>query len=108
MDVNFFLYRPEQIFATTLMERVWNTDVWIGLSVSNNKFIWSDGTPVTWTNWGMGNPRGSWTGERCVYMNLERTVQDLMFWKLGKCSEEKLFICEKVISKLRIDLHKIL
>ncbi|XP_028395163.1 uncharacterized protein LOC114519252 isoform X2 [Dendronephthya gigantea] len=91
--------KSEQVLATTLMERAWNTDVWIGLSLSNNEFIWSDGAPVTWTNWGVGNPRGSWTGKRCGYMNLERSLRDLMYWKLGKCSEEKQFICKKIVRR---------
>ena len=85
------------------MESVWNTDVWIGLSRSNNStpgtFTWSDKTQVTWTNWAVENPRGSWTGDNCVYMNLQRTTKDLMYWKVGNCNKEKLFICKKIISK---------
>jgi hypothetical protein len=85
------------------MERAWNTDVWIGMYVSDEKtpstFAWSDKNPVMWTNWAVGNPRGAWTGDNCVYMNLKRTTKDLMYWRLGKCSQEKLFICKKIISK---------
>jgi hypothetical protein len=84
------------------MERAWNTDVWIALSVDNtsNTFKWSDGIPVSWTNWAVGNPRGAWTGDHhCVYTNLERTTQELMYWRGGKCSEKKLFICKKILSK---------
>jgi hypothetical protein len=84
------------------MERVWNTDVWIGLSheSTSGTFTWSDQTQLTWANWAVENPRGSWTGDHCVYMNLKRTTKDLMYWKVGDCKEEKLFICKKVISKL--------
>ncbi|CAB4014988.1 macrophage mannose receptor 1-like, partial [Paramuricea clavata] len=94
--------KSEQVFATSLMERAWNTDVWIGLSDENtsNTFKWSDGIPVSWTNWAVGNPRGAWTGDhQCVYMNLERTTKELMYWRGGECSEKKLFICKKIISK---------
>ncbi|CAB3993328.1 Hypothetical predicted protein [Paramuricea clavata] len=83
------------------MERAWNTDVWIGLSDENtsNTFKWSDGIPVSWTNWAVGNPRGAWTGDhQCVYMNLERTTKELMYWRGGECSEKKLFICKKIIT----------
>ena len=97
----FYILRAEQTFATSLMERGWNTDVWIGLSYDNttSNFTWSDGTQVKWTNWAVGNPSGAWTRDDCVYKNLDRTTQDLMYWKTGKCSDKKIFICKKIIRK---------
>lgn len=99
-EIKFCICRSEQVLATSLMERAWNTDVWIGLSFENttNTYKWSDGSPVKWTNWAVGNPRGRWTKDYCVYMNLERTTQDLMYWRVGKCTEEKLFLCKKTLS----------
>ena len=99
-ETELCICRPEQVLLTSLMERAWNTDVWIGLSFENNTntYTWSDGSPVMFTNWAVGNPRGRWSKDYCVYMNLDRTTQDLMYWRVGKCTEEKVFICKRRIS----------
>lgn len=96
------MYSSEQGFVTSLMERAWDIDVWIGLSAAKetpNYFNWSDGSVVRWTNWGLGHPHGVWTGEYCVYINLKRAVKHLMYWRVAKCNEEKIFICKKTICK---------
>ena len=66
--------------ATSLMERAWNTDVWIGLNDNDVEGIykWSDKSPVTWSNWYVDNPHGRNSGENCVFMNLTRTRKDWM------------------------------
>ncbi|XP_046846401.1 uncharacterized protein LOC124440117 isoform X2 [Xenia sp. Carnegie-2017] len=93
--------RSEQVLATYLMENAWNTDVWIGLSDAKTpcKYTWSDGASVSWTNWAVGYPRGVWSGEHCVFMNLKGATQDMMYWRVGNCSQEKLFMCKKIIYK---------
>lgn len=88
------------------MENAWNTDVWIGLSDAKTpcKYTWSDGALVSWTNWAVGYPRGVWSGEHCVFMNLKGATQDMMYWRVGNCSQEKLFMCKKIICKLFLNL----
>jgi hypothetical protein len=44
---------------------------WIGLSTlsTNSGFVWSDGSPVSYTNWNAGEPNNFLGQENCVEMN---------------------------------------
>ena len=46
---------------------------WIGLSTlsttSSLSFVWSDGSPVSYTNWNSGEPNNFYGQENCVEMN---------------------------------------
>ncbi|XP_042204063.1 macrophage mannose receptor 1-like isoform X2 [Homarus americanus] len=47
------------------------TQTWLGLhySYDNSRFLWSDSTPTTYTNWGMSQPNTSLTNHACVWLN---------------------------------------
>ncbi|XP_068203774.1 macrophage mannose receptor 1-like [Palaemon carinicauda] len=64
---------------------------WIGL---NNKelqstYQWSDNWPVTYTNWGEGQPQVNVTDKNCVMMDSEDGL-----WYNERCEELKPFLCK--------------
>ena len=63
---------------------------WIGLSdaAEEGRFVWSDGTEVTHTNWAnRGNSDNSDTKD-CVYLQNGA-------WHVGDCGNNLYRICEK-------------
>jgi hypothetical protein len=99
--VNFLSYRPEQSFATSLMERVWYSNVWIGLNDLNIKGVyeWSNNCSVSWTNWYVGQPDERRTDKSCVYMSLKRGKLGWMYWSDQNCTSKYAFMCSYVVGK---------
>ena len=89
--------------ATSLMERAWYANVWTGLNDLKTKglYQWSDGTPVTWTNWYVGQPDERRTDKSCVFMSLQSTKRGWMFWRDANCSNTFAFMCKQNIGKYR-------
>ncbi|XP_034742576.1 macrophage mannose receptor 1-like [Etheostoma cragini] len=57
------LSRPVQVFLTTKLAEAPTTDLWIGLfNVHGNPFLWADGRPRRYNNWGneRWNPSTRW------------------------------------------------
>jgi hypothetical protein len=77
------------------MERAWYSNVWIGLNDLNTKGVyeWSDGSPVSWTNWYVGQPDERRTDKTCVYMSLRRAKRGWMYWNDQNCTNKYAFIC---------------
>ena len=68
-DANCTIQMP---FVCTKNKGSSNVNRWIGLSDrgSLNSFYWSDNSPVTFTEWGAGNPNNNeGQGDVCVYMD---------------------------------------
>ncbi|EDL21951.1 low affinity immunoglobulin epsilon Fc receptor isoform E [Mus musculus] len=53
-----------------LMQHINKKDSWIGLQDLNmeGEFVWSDGSPVGYSNWNPGEPNNGGQGEDCVMM----------------------------------------
>ncbi|CAB3985203.1 macrophage mannose receptor 1-like, partial [Paramuricea clavata] len=85
----------EQSFVTSLMERAWYSNVWIGLNDLKTKGVyeWSDSSSVSWTNWYAGQPDERRTDKSCVYMSLERGKRGLMYWSDQNCTSKYAFMC---------------
>jgi hypothetical protein len=77
------------------MERAWYSNVWIGLNDLKTKGVyeWSDGSPVSWTNWYVGQPDERRTDKTCVYMSLRRGKRGWMYWSDQNCTNKYAFIC---------------
>jgi hypothetical protein len=61
--------------------------IWIGLHREVSDFIYTDGTPFTYNNWGNGEPKG----EDCVQMtNLNQGK-----WVVEPCSNEYGYVCKR-------------
>ncbi|KAH9498738.1 chromatin-modulating protein mrc1 [Bulinus truncatus] len=79
----------EQAFVEILTQHVDAIQMWVGLmySLSTQAFSWSDGWPVTFTNWGTGEP--DLTGmTACVSHTVDGQWQDV------PCVMKLPFICE--------------
>ncbi|KAM7400359.1 hypothetical protein PAMA_004852 [Pampus argenteus] len=52
------LTRHAQVFLNTKIAEALTTDLWIGLHrMHGNSFLWTDGRPMPYTNWGTDNQR---------------------------------------------------
>lgn len=65
------------------------TSVWIGANdnSSEGSFVWEDGTAVSFSAWGTGEPNGS-TSENCVEMT------PYGYWNDAACTTARSFVCE--------------
>ncbi|CAB3997773.1 Hypothetical predicted protein, partial [Paramuricea clavata] len=90
---------PEQSFATSLLERVWYSNVWIGLNDLNIKGVyeWSNNSSVSWSNWYVGQPDERRTDKSCVYMSLKRGKRGWMYWSDQNCTSKYAFMCSYVV-----------
>uniref|UniRef100_A0A3B3Z7P3 C-type lectin domain-containing protein n=1 Tax=Periophthalmus magnuspinnatus TaxID=409849 RepID=A0A3B3Z7P3_9GOBI len=68
-------------------------DAWIGLKrkVQNGSYMWTDGWPVFFTQWGPGEP-SNLEGEGCVSMHASYFFHGT--WNDTKCSDPKPYICK--------------
>ncbi|XP_065837701.1 uncharacterized protein [Oscarella lobularis] len=70
-------------------------EIWLGLNdiAWESNFVWSDGSPVTFTKWDSTEPNdaGSWSGEDCAH-TLGPYRSSL--WNDLSCSKLKKFVCQ--------------
>ncbi|XP_041924202.1 macrophage mannose receptor 1 [Alosa sapidissima] len=91
----------EQAFLTTRMLSS-DGDMWTGLNDVNweMRFLWTDGKPVTFTNWAKGHPvsyPGSMMGDEefdCVVM-VRSPPSVVGVWKVEDCHASRGFICKR-------------
>uniref|UniRef100_A0A4W3H3C0 Mannose receptor C-type 1 n=1 Tax=Callorhinchus milii TaxID=7868 RepID=A0A4W3H3C0_CALMI len=90
----------EQAFATMSLNG-FPTNVWIGLNDINseNKFTWTNGKPMIYTNWAKGFPSGSSFTFRsqnadCVWLSINKKNEEGC-WVDNDCSLKRGFVCQK-------------
>uniref|UniRef100_UPI00358E4E95 macrophage mannose receptor 1-like isoform X1 n=2 Tax=Myxine glutinosa TaxID=7769 RepID=UPI00358E4E95 len=86
----------EQMFMVVHLEPA-HLKVWIGLNDINEEghFVWSDGTPANYTNWGDGRPVQSQDSRfefDCVAMMNYRSIGS---WREEICDFKCGYVCEK-------------
>ncbi|XP_042329974.1 macrophage mannose receptor 1-like [Sceloporus undulatus] len=66
---------------------------WIGLNDRNweNRFLWTDGSGVYYTNWSPGAPR--YNGD-CVFM-LWKPEKLAGYWRDGRCEIKRSYVCQR-------------
>ncbi|CAH1267173.1 HGF [Branchiostoma lanceolatum] len=81
--------------------------VWLGLHKVGKKWMWTDGSQVTYTNWAPGEPNDSWwqskfRGENCggVYSKTgkkwgARLYSERGQWNDNTCSWKYPYVCER-------------
>ncbi|NWI51084.1 MRC1 protein, partial [Calyptomena viridis] len=71
------------------------TDAWIGLNDINQEFtyLWTDGSPVDYTNWAKGS-RSYYTEGDCVFM-MKNPIEQAGKWKDEGCKISKSYICQQ-------------
>uniref|UniRef100_A0A8C1PUW8 C-type lectin domain-containing protein n=1 Tax=Cyprinus carpio TaxID=7962 RepID=A0A8C1PUW8_CYPCA len=80
----------EEIFLSSFSK---GKTTWIGLSVNpvEGGYHWSDGTPVSHTNWGHGEPNNHNGRENCVEM--VTTENGTSWWNDLNCDAHQDWIC---------------
>uniref|UniRef100_A0A4W4GDL9 C-type lectin domain-containing protein n=1 Tax=Electrophorus electricus TaxID=8005 RepID=A0A4W4GDL9_ELEEL len=69
-----------------------NSDVWTGLNdLTVSGYVWSDGSPVTHTNWGFGEPNNHGGRENCVEM--VTTNNGSSYWNDVNCDAHQDWVC---------------
>ncbi|XP_078695571.1 collectin-11-like [Branchiostoma floridae x Branchiostoma belcheri] len=68
--------------------------IYIGLTdlVTEGTFVWEDGTPLSWSNWGQGQPSAQYPNDDCVGLTIISGHQGQ--WGAGSCSGEATYMCE--------------
>ncbi|KAK0146886.1 C-type lectin domain family 4 member M [Merluccius polli] len=93
--------REEQEFVSSLAGYQW---FWIGLSDGDPEGTWKwvDGTNMTSSFWGRGQPTDAGGGDDCVATSLGKD------WHNGWCADQYRWICEKVLvlDHLEAELNK--
>ena len=72
------------------------SNFWIGLNDRNDEggYVWTDGRPVTYTNWSTHQPN-DWSGSQdCVEVLLYGSRTLINTWNDLSCSASRPFICE--------------
>nr|A7X413.1 RecName: Full=C-type lectin lectoxin-Lio3; Short=CTL; Flags: Precursor [Erythrolamprus poecilogyrus]ABU68502.1 Lectoxin-Lio3 [Erythrolamprus poecilogyrus] len=72
----------------------WNFfDIWFGLSLSKTRgfWLWPDGSMVTFTNWGKGEPNNFWDMESCAALT---AASGYLSWNDKNCGLLHYFICQ--------------
>uniref|UniRef100_A0A8C8BN78 Macrophage mannose receptor 1 n=1 Tax=Otus sunia TaxID=257818 RepID=A0A8C8BN78_9STRI len=86
--------KETQAFLMSLLKNA-VTDAWIGLNDINQEhtFLWTDGSPVYYTNWAKGS-RSYYSKDDCVFM-MKNPVEQAGKWKDQECKTSKSYICQK-------------
>uniref|UniRef100_A0A1I8HVV4 C-type lectin domain-containing protein n=1 Tax=Macrostomum lignano TaxID=282301 RepID=A0A1I8HVV4_9PLAT len=80
----------EQNFVHFKTESIGRESTWIGLAdeLGSGQFAWSDKWPLTFANWGRGQPDGG--GKKsCVFMDYTGS------WFAGDCDDRLNFVCRQ-------------
>ncbi|XP_044045922.1 CD209 antigen-like protein A [Siniperca chuatsi] len=92
-DLMIINSKAEQEFTRKIHKRTW-----IGLikGKTNGSWKWVDGTPLTQSYWGYGEPNGfEGKNEDCVETNFYDTVNS---WNDQPCEDQDFWICEKMVA----------
>ncbi|CAH1248686.1 CSMD3 [Branchiostoma lanceolatum] len=83
-----------QDFLVQLLS-VSNKDVWIGLTDQDveGQFVWTDGTPLVYSNWAPGEPNGD-TTKNCVHLWPMANFR----WDDMPCGRSNYYICQYTIT----------
>jgi cysteine-rich repeat protein len=77
----------EQVFVQGLIQG--NTHIGLTDSAVEGTFVWASGAPVSYTNWGFGEPNNSGGNEDCALM-----FKASGMWNDGPCSGLLSSVCE--------------
>ncbi|XP_051984586.1 ladderlectin-like [Xyrauchen texanus] len=85
----------EYIFIQNMIQRLTqsSTRTWLGGNdaVSENSWLWSNGKPMNYQLWLLGEPNNSGGHEHCIEMNVGETRN----WNDLNCFENRPYVCGK-------------
>ncbi|XP_071505817.1 macrophage mannose receptor 1-like [Diadema antillarum] len=76
------------------------TGVWLGLTDKDREatFAWTDGSPVTYTVWALGEPNNNLYDDDCVYFDVQFNG-----WRVVPCTGMPMYgVCKKPQSDLNV------
>ena len=87
-----------------MLALVFETDFWIGFDdkATEDEFVWADGSEVSYTNWGWGEPNDwgtqyGFAGEDCAYIRIYDGK-----WNDVNCIYNKQYACKYATEELTI------
>ena len=82
----------ENAWADSTADSYSTSKWWVGLNdiSSEGSFVWEDGTAVSYTNWGGGEPNNSGGNEDCTQLNRYSNQT----WNDEPCNSAFYFVCE--------------
>jgi hypothetical protein len=88
------LIKVETAAEDTFLASLLGVSAWLGASDTEleNVFVWTDGTPVDFGNWGPAQP-DRFPGPDCV----EKRDTEGRFWFDQPCENQRAFVCEKAV-----------
>jgi hypothetical protein len=98
-------FSQEQDFISNIFKthKVPN-DVWIGLKYTNNKYEWSDGSDLAFTNWAQEGPKNK--TDHCVQLNYGE--DSFGKWSDVICDRKNIVVCQKMQTLSLSQLQNIL
>jgi len=95
----------EQQFLTNLLFKTLKVvdTIWIGAKYSNIKFIWTDNSDLSFTNWAAGSPSNN-ANKGYVQMMPDGSLMGK--WADELCTKKNLIVCERMQSWVIFDLQK--
>ncbi|XP_070582570.1 macrophage mannose receptor 1-like [Erythrolamprus reginae] len=88
---------PNKAVQAFLTVQLKSGNTWIGLNARNweEKFLWTDGSGIYFTNWAKGSPVSTFrVPGGCVFM-ITKPEWLAGYWRVGSCSSEMTYICQK-------------
>ncbi|TNM92320.1 hypothetical protein fugu_019332 [Takifugu bimaculatus] len=85
--------KDEQAYINSMVGTGKVTSAWIGMimaGVANGQYKWVDGSAVSYTHWGNGEPNNANGEEQCVQMNRHQGV-----WNDANCGRTAGYVCKK-------------
>ncbi len=88
------LAKVDSAAKDALIQTLISENAWLGGSdtITDNVFVWLDGSPITFGNWGANQP-DRFPGADCI----EKRASEGGFWYDQPCSNERVFVCEEPI-----------
>uniref|UniRef100_H3CQ11 C-type lectin domain-containing protein n=1 Tax=Tetraodon nigroviridis TaxID=99883 RepID=H3CQ11_TETNG len=84
----------EQAYINSMVGTGKVASAWVGLimaGIANGQYKWVDGSPVSYTHWGSGEPNNANGEEQCVQMNRHQGV-----WNDANCGRTAGYVCKKL------------
>jgi hypothetical protein len=90
------LVKVESTEEDQLLAQLVSEDIWLGASDTAvaDAFVWTDGSPLGFANWGPGQPDG-FPGQDCIQKRSTEGRQ----WFDQPCDDPWLYVCEKPVQR---------
>ncbi|XP_048579859.1 uncharacterized protein LOC5521691 isoform X2 [Nematostella vectensis] len=104
-DLLSILEKDEQQFIEQVLSDRKSGDIWLGLNdrVSEGTFVWSDRSPVNYTNWGQYEPSKYGSDSRDCVSLIPWTPFGSGDWGTVSCTTTNAYVCKKTRASSKCD-----